>query len=183
MVSGFIDESEGVRVSGALNFGRPTLDSLPAPAGRIVGVIGLLFVLCGCLWAIAEYAEQKAEIRRAETDRYIQAFEAGPVADAWAKLRGTWDALDARAYGFHAGVLEPELEAEIGIVLGYFRGFALCVRAGNCDLERARVFLGDRPLRFHDQHQEHLKAHFPAVPFARDLQTLMPKESSAPAGP
>jgi hypothetical protein len=183
MASGFIYESGGFGVSGTLGFRRSDFDPALTPFGRIAGVIALLLVLCACLWAVAEYAEQKAEIRRAETDRYIQAFEAGPVADAWEKLHRTWDVPGARTYGLRAEALEADLETEIGLVLGYFRGFAFCVRAGNCDADRARMYLGDRPLRFREQHQAILETSFAGVPLARDLQTLVPQEHTVPAGP
>ena len=178
MASVFIHDPEGFEAPGA-GFPNSGFNLTLGPLGRIIGVIGLLLVLCACLWAIAEYAEQKAQIRRAETERYIQAFETGPVADAWAKLRQTGTAPDIRTYGLRAEPLEAELEAELEMVLGYFRGFALCVRAGNCDPERARMYLGERPADFLDTHRAQLEANFDGVPLDRDLQVLLPPEEPA----
>jgi hypothetical protein len=59
---------------------------------QITLILGTLALLCGVLWAIAEYSDHRAELRRAETDRYLDQFRSGPVAAAWARLRAAWQA-------------------------------------------------------------------------------------------
>ena len=59
---------------------------------RIGVLVGMLALLCGGLLAAAEYAEHRAELRLAETNRLLEEFRSGPVADAWGRLRTAWRA-------------------------------------------------------------------------------------------
>lgn len=180
MVSTSIDEREDLGLGGSLWAGRSPSGPEVASIVRIAAIIGLLLALCSGLWAIAEYAQHRALIRQAETDRYIRAFEAGPVADAWATLSRSWEAPDPDP---HAARVEPDLSADVETVLTYFRGFAVCVRAGICDPERARSYLGELPWRFHNEHRDELEEAFPGVPLDRDFAALAPRGERPLLGP
>ena len=53
-------------------------------------LVGVLALLCAGLWTVGEYGEHRAELRLAETSRFLDQFRSGPVAAAWARLRGAW---------------------------------------------------------------------------------------------
>jgi hypothetical protein len=62
---------------------------LPPPIGLLVGALALL---CGGLWTVGQYADHRAELRRAETTRFLDQFRSGPVAEAWQRLHTAWRA-------------------------------------------------------------------------------------------
>jgi hypothetical protein len=171
---------------------------LVLPIGRIAAIISVLLVLAASLWALAAYSQHKAAVRAAETERYLEAFQSGPVAEAWARLSQAWSAEQPRqqallarfralpgdgrpALGdYRAFVLESiderELEDEVLTVLIYFRGLAFCIRTGNCDGALAARRFGDLPWRFRNQHFLYLSEAFPDVPFDVDFQTVAPRQ-------
>lgn len=174
-----------------------TDDRRALSVSRIATIVTVLLVLAGSLWALAAYSEHKAAVRAAETRRYLDAFQSGPVAEAWAGLSQAWRAeqprqqallarfrslpgdgrpalSDYRAFVLEA-IAERELEDEVLTVLIYFRGLAFCIRTGNCDGGLAAHHFGDLPWRFRNQHFLYLSEAFPDVPFDRDFQTVAPR--------
>lgn len=172
---------------------------LSLPLGKIATVLGVLGVLAAALFALAAYSEHKAAIRKAETDRYVQAFEQGPVALAWTRLSRAWDAerprqrallerfqslpenrrptlSDYRLFILES-IEERGLGDEINTVLSYFRGLALCIRIGNCDGRRAANYFGDLPWQFRNQHFLYLSETHPGMPFDVDFQTVAPRDA------
>lgn len=184
MVRFLSEDSTGLELNGIFS-DRKAHPEAVTPIGRIAGLLAVLLGLCFGLWAVAEYVQHKTSIRLAETDRYIRAFETGPVADAWAALTRTEaepgadrDYLPIETLGSQTSSEEAEIET----VLAYFRGFALCVRAGNCDPVEARRYLGGLPWQFRDRHLDYLEKTFADVPFDRDFSALAPR-AVEPVGP
>jgi hypothetical protein len=54
---------------------------------QITLALGVLAILGGALWAVGEYDRRQAEVRLAETNRFLDQFRSGPVAAALARMR------------------------------------------------------------------------------------------------
>jgi hypothetical protein len=114
-------------------------------------LVGVLALLCAGMWTAGQYAEHRAELRLAETNRFLDQFRSGPVADAWVRLRTAWrsergrqDALLARisslagwarartVHEHQMFVLETieeyGLQDEIEVVHQFVSRLATCVR-------------------------------------------------------
>ena len=161
-------------------------------------VVGILILACAALWAVAEYAAFKAELRVAETNRYLAQFHEPPVADAWRRLSTTWqaegdrqDALLQRLAGLSgaelstglrdyrwfvmATIADHRLERDIDTVLQFYRRLALCIRIGSCDQSAAAAQLGDTPWRFRNQHYFHLESEYAGENIEAELELISPR--------
>lgn len=150
---------------------------------QLTSILGMLALLCGLLWAVGEYADHRAELHRAETDRYLDQFRSGPVGAAWTRLRGAWrgeqgrqDALLARIASLGGSeraqalrdyrmfvletIEEHGLQDEIEEVSRYLARLATCVRAGSCDANVAAAQLGPALWAFRDQHQYYFASEY-----------------------
>ena len=143
---------------------------------RIGVLVGMLALLCGGLLAAAEYAEHRAELRLAETNRLLEEFRSGPVADAWARLRAAWRAEQNRQNALlarMASLRDPTsrgpcattkcscsrpsrstgCRTRSGWCISFLIRLAICVRAGSCDPDVAAAQLGPALWTFRDQHR------------------------------
>jgi hypothetical protein len=135
-------------------------------------VLAILLVFALGLLAIATYAEHRAAIRTAETERYLEQFEHGAVADAWQRLRKgpqvelAYERLPA---------LPGDPATDIDTVLQYFKRLALCVRMGSCDAALTSARLGDLPWRFRERYYHALMEAYPDEAFDRYLAVVSPR--------
>lgn len=169
---------------------------------RIGVLVGMLALLCGGLLAAAEYAEHRAELRLAETNRLLEEFRSGPVADAWGRLRTTWRAEQnrqnallaripslagpdlARTLRHHQMLVletieEYRLQDDIGVVHQFLIRLAVCVRMGSCDADVAAAQLGPALWTFRDQHRYYFAFEYSGVDLDQVIETIAPH----PAGP
>lgn len=146
-------------------------------------VAGLLLLLCALLWAVEEHSRHKAALRGAETGRYIAAFQAPPVADAWRRLSETWHAQEARQRvllrriarlsgaplhtelaNYRAFVIETvaehDLAPDIDTVIRFYRRLAVCIRIGSCDASLAAGRFGTAAWSFRNQHYYYLRDEY-----------------------
>jgi hypothetical protein len=151
---------------------------------QLLPLLGTVCLLCAALWGVGQHAAQRAELRLAETERHLQQFEAPPVADAWQRLSGAWQAEQHRQHALLARIAslsgarrdealrayqrfvlevveEHRLQPEIETMLGFVKRLALCVRLGSCDRQVATVRLGDALHRFRNQHHYYLALELP----------------------
>lgn len=165
---------------------------------QITLVLGVLVLLCGVLWAVGEYADHRAELRLAETNRYLDQFRSGPVGAAWARLRAAWqaeqdrqDALLARIPSlvgreraqtlrdhrtFVLEIIEEYgLQDEIEEVNRFLVRLASCVRAGNCDPNVAAAQLGPALWAFRDQHQHYFAFEYSGHDLDEHIATIAPR--------
>jgi hypothetical protein len=165
---------------------------------RIPIVVGVLALLCGGLWTVEEYAEHRAELRLAETNRFLDQFRSGPVAAAWGRLRTAWraeqarqDALLARIpalagrdrarvlHDYQMFVLETieeyQLQDEIEVVHQFLIRLATCVRMGSCDADVAAAQLGPALWRFRDQHRHYFAFEYSGVDLDDYVETTAPR--------
>jgi hypothetical protein len=142
---------------------------------HLLPLFGVLCLLCAALWGVGQHAAQRAELRLAETERHLQEFGTPPVADAWQRLNGTWQAERHRQHALLARIAslsgapreealrayqnfvleiveEHRLQAEIETVLDFVKRLALCVRLGSCDRQVAAARVGDALRQFRNQH-------------------------------
>jgi hypothetical protein len=161
-------------------------------------LVGVLALLCAALWTAGEYAEHRAELRLAETNRLLDQFRSGPVAEAWARLRTAWrteqgrqDALlarisslagRARARAVHEHQMfvletieEYGLPDEIEVVHQFLRRLAICVRMGSCDADVAAAQLGPALWTFRDQHRYYFEFEYSGVVLDPDVATIAPR--------
>jgi hypothetical protein len=178
--------------------GRPRTPLLPS----ISLLIGLLALLCVGLFTVGEYADHRAELRLAETGRFLDQFRSGPVAEAWQRLRTAWraeqdrqDALLARipsltgrdlARALHdhqmfvlETIQEYQLHDEIEVVHRFLIRLAGCVRMGSCDADVAAAQLGPALWTFRDQHRHYFAFEYSGVDLDGYLESIAPR----PTGP
>jgi hypothetical protein len=164
----------------------------------LTALVGALALLCAGLWTADEYAEQRAELRLAETNRFLDQFRSGPVADAWARLRTAWrseqgrqDALlaristlagRARAHTVHEHQMfvletieEYGLQDEIEVVHQFLRRLAICVHMGSCDADVAAAQLGPALWTFRDQHRYYFEFEYSGVDLDPDVEAIAPR--------
>jgi hypothetical protein len=152
------------------------------PRGAVVlldlaRVLAILLVFAIGLLAIATYGERRAAIRTAETERYLEQFEHGAVAEAWRRLRKgpqvelAYDRLPA---------LPGDPATDIDTVLQYFKRLALCVRMGSCDAALTSARLGDLPWRFRERYYHVLTEAYPDETFDRYLAAVSPRSEVMP---
>ncbi len=165
---------------------------------------GILLLLGGAWLAVEQYASAKAEVRRAETGRYLAEFREAPVADAWARLGAAWQAeqdhqrrllvrvRDASGARFETAVrnyrdfvldavVDHRLAADIETVRGYFERLGLCIRIGSCDPAAAAAQLGPAVWQFRNQHYYYLAGEGLAADFDRTVILIAPLERGRPA--
>jgi hypothetical protein len=173
---------------------------------RIAILVGGLALSCGGLWTVDAYLQHRAELRLAETTRFLDQFRAGPVADAWAQLRLAWravqdrqDALLARIgaqtgrelartlHEHHMLVLETieeyQLQDDVEVVHRFLIRLATCVRMGSCDADVAAAQLGPALWTFRDQHRSHFAFEFSGVDLDAEVQAIAPRPPGSPASP
>jgi hypothetical protein len=160
-------------------------------------VAGLLLLVCAMLWAVGENSRQKAELRMAETNRYIAAFEDPPVADAWRRLSEVWHAqqarqstllrriarlsgapLQAELHNYRAFVIdvivEHDLPRDIHTVIRFYRRLASCIRIGSCDADLAAGLFGRDAWRFRNQHYYYLLDEYQVDEVDRVIEMIAP---------
>jgi hypothetical protein len=165
---------------------------------QIALVLGTLAMFCGVLWGVAEYEEHRAELRRAETSRYLDQFRSGPVGAAWGRLRAAWQAeqdrqrallvrtatLDngdrAQALRDHRmfvleTIEEYGLHDEIEEVNRFLARLAICVRAGSCDPDVTAAQLGPALWAFRDQHEPYFRYEHSGHDVAEHIATIAPR--------
>jgi hypothetical protein len=165
---------------------------------RIRVLVGMLAFLGGGMLAAAEYAEHRAELRLAETNRLLEESRSGPVADAWERLRTAWmaeqnrqDALLARVRSLAgpdlARVLrhhqmfvletieEYRLQDDIRVVHQFLIRLAACVRMGSCDADVATAQLGPALWTFRDQHRYYFAFEYSGVDLDQVIETIAPR--------
>lgn len=194
--------------------------SLPTPGVDLVGwpwqraaglaqlgpIFGVLLLLCAALWGIGEYAGYKADLRRAETGRYLAQFREPPVADAWERLSAVWRAeekrqtillermsgisgsqLESASRNYRNFVLDTvedyRLESEIETVRGFFERLAVCIRVGNCEPTVAQAQVGPALWRFRDQHYDYFALEGVAAEIDRLVTMIAPQEPRRAPGP
>ena len=165
---------------------------------QISALVGVLALLCGGLWMVGQYADHRAELRLAETSRFLDQFRSGPVADAWGRLRTAWraeqdrqDALLARVPSLAGRDLartlrdhqkfvletieEYRLQDEIEVVHQFLIRLAICVRMGSCDADVAAAQLGPALWTFRDQHRHYFEFEHSGVDLDDYLDTIAPR--------
>jgi hypothetical protein len=169
---------------------------------QISVLVGVLALSCGALWTVGEYADHRAELRLAETNRFLDQLRSGPVAEAWGRLRTAWraeqarqDALLARipslagrdlARTLHDHQLfvletieEYSLHDEIEVVHQYLIRLAMCVRMGSCDADAAAAQLGPALWTFRDQHRPYFQFEYSGVDLDDYVETIAPRPAGA----
>jgi hypothetical protein len=164
----------------------------------LTALVGALALLCAGLWTADEYAEQREELRLVETNRFLDQFRSGPVAEAWGRLRTAWrseqgrqDALlaristlagRARAQIVHEHQMfvletieEHGLQDEIEVVHQFLRRLAICVRMGSCDANVAAAQLGPALWTFRDQHRYYFEFEYSGVDLDPDVEAIAPR--------
>ena len=181
------------------------LDLLPWPRpraavlGQLAPVFGVLLLLCAALWAIGAYADYKADLRRAETGRYLAEFRAPPVAAAWQAGERRQNVLLQRMTGLSGAALaeslrnyrqfvldtveEHRLAADIATVHGFFTRFGVCIRVGNCEPGVARAQLGPAVWRFRNQLYDYFALEGVVAEVDRAVSLIAPEEPRVTAGP
>jgi hypothetical protein len=167
--------------------------------------LGVLLLLCGAHWGAGEYERAKAELRRAETQRYLAEFRDSEVGEAWQRLRAVWrgervrqDTLLGRIAGTSGGDLaeamqnyrdfvldtieDEHLTPEIATVQAFFARLGVCIRVGNCDPEVARAMLGQAAWDFRSQHADWFALEGLSEQVDRTVATIAPQPpGKAPA--
>jgi hypothetical protein len=138
-------------------------------------VLGVLLLLAGGVFAVDQYAAYKAEVRRAETGRYLAEFREPPVAGAWRRLSAAWQAewgrqrallervASASGPDFEVAVRnyrdfvldtieENRLAGDMETVSAFFARLGGCIRMGVCDPAAAAAQLGPAVWQFRNQH-------------------------------
>jgi hypothetical protein len=172
---------------------------------QISVLVGVIALLCGGFWTVGEYADHRAELRLAETSRFLDQFRSGPVAEAWEHLRTAWRAEQdrqgallgrvsslagrdrARALHDHQmfvleTIEEYRLQDDIEVVHQFLIRLALCVRMGSCDAAVAAAQLGPALWTFREQHRHYFAFEYSGVDLDDDVQTIAPRPT-APGNP
>jgi hypothetical protein len=168
---------------------------------EIILLFGVLALLCGALWAMGAYAERRAEVRLAETNRFLEQFRSGPVADAWGRLRTAWRVEQGRQAALLARmpslggtervrtlhdhqmfvletIEEYGLQHDIEVVRQFLIRLATCVRVGSCDRDAAAAQLGPALWAFRDQHRRYFDFEFSGIDLDRHLATIAPRPAN-----
>ena len=160
-------------------------------------VLGVLLLLAGGLLAADQYASSKAEVRRAETGRYLAEFHEPPVADAWQRLSAAWQAEQDRQRRSCSGSAAPpaqrfevavrnyrdfvldtvddyRLAADIKTVHAFFVRLGTCIKVGSCDPAAAAAQLGPAVWQFRNQHYYYFALEGLAADFDRSALLIAP---------
>jgi hypothetical protein len=169
---------------------------------QITLVLGVLALVCGALVAVDQYAHKRAELRVAETNRFLDEFRSDHVGDAAARVGAAWQAEAARqdlllarlasaAGNDLAGqrrnhqlfvletIEEYGLQPDIEVVRQFVIRLATCVRAGLCDRDVAAAQLGPTLWAFRDQHWHYFRFEYSGVDLDRYLEAIVPRPASA----
>ena len=161
-------------------------------------VVGALALLCGALWTVGEYLDHRAELRLAETNRFLEQFRSGPVPDAWGRLRTAWRAEQARQDALLARIPsltgrdlartlhdhqmfvletieEYHLQDDIEVVHQFLIRLSICVRMGSCDADVAAAQLGPALWMFRDQHRDYFAFEHSGVDLDALVETVAPR--------
>lgn len=172
---------------------------------QIILVLGVLALVCGALWAVGQHAEQRAELRRAETSRFLEQFRSGPVAGSWARVRAAWQAEGARQDALLAQlsslsgrdparvrrdhqlfvleiIAEYGLQEDIERVRQFVIRLATCVRVGSCDRDVAAAQFGPGLWAFRDQHRHYFQFEYSGINLDPYLEAIAPRPPAA-SGP
>jgi hypothetical protein len=165
---------------------------------QITLVLGMLALLCSVLWGVDEYGDHRAELRRAETSRFLDQFRSGAVGTAWARLRAAWQAEQDRQNALLARVAamggsdraqslrdhrmfvletieEYGLHDEIEEVSRFLARLATCVRAGSCDPDVIAAQLGPALWAFRDQHEFYFRHEYSGRDIADSIAIIAPR--------
>ena len=200
MVQTLIWRSARVAPPKAVPAGRKRRRRAPA-LPRLALLAGVLALLCGGLWTVGEYAEHRAELRLVETDRFLDQFRAGPVAEAWGRLRAAWRAEQDRQEALLARmtmlagpdlartlhdhqmfvletIQEYRLQDDIEVVRQFVVRLATCVRMGSCDADVAAAQLGPALWTFRDQHRHYFGFEYSGVDLDAYLEVIAPRPNA-----
>jgi hypothetical protein len=165
---------------------------------QITLILGMLALLGGVLWGVNEYEEHQAELRRAETGRYLDQFRSGPVAAAWGRLRAAWQAEQDRQHALLVRIASPDdgdraqalrdhrlfvletieeygLHDEIEEVTRFLVRLVICVRAGSCDADVTVAQLGPALWAFRDQHEPYFRYEYSGHQVADYIAIIAPR--------
>ena len=169
---------------------------------QISVLAGVLALFCGGLWTVREYAEQRAELRLAETSRFLEQSRSGPVAEAWRRLSAAWRSEQTRQHALLARIPsrtgrelaralndhqlfvletieEYRLQDEIEIVHQFVARLATCVRMGSCDADVAAAQLGPALRSFGDQHRPYFQFEYSGIDLDDYIETIAPRPPGA----
>jgi hypothetical protein len=175
----------------------------PVLLPQITLALGVLAILSGALWAVGEYDRQQAEVRVAETHRFLDQFRSGPVAAALGRVRAAWQAERARQNALLAELRAPGgsdpsevrrdhrllvletieeygLQPEIEVVRQFVVRLATCVRVGSCDRNAAAAQLGPALWAFRDQHRPYFQLEPAWADLDAHLATIAPRAAAMP---
>jgi hypothetical protein len=150
------------------------------------------------LWGVNEYEEHRADLRQAETGRYLDQFRSGAVAAAWGRLRAAWQAQQDRQHALLVRIAslddgdrtqalrdhrlfvletieEYGLHDEIEEVNGFLARLAICVRAGSCDPDVIAAQLGPSLWAFRDQHEPYFRYEYSGHDVAEYIAIIAPR--------
>ncbi|MGH6900349.1 MAG: hypothetical protein ACREJ5_27990 [Geminicoccaceae bacterium] len=176
------------------------------PLPRITLVVGVLALLCGALFAVGAYSHHRAELRLAETNRFLDQFRTGPVAASLARLRAAWQAEGARQDALLAQLAAQDgddlarirrdhqlfvletieeygLPPDIEVVRQFVIRLATCVRAGSCDRNVAAAQLGPALWAFRDQHRHYFQFEYSGFDLDPHLAAIAPHPPAARRAP
>lgn len=157
-----------------------------ATSARLGPVMGLLLLLLVVLWAIGEHGQRRAFLQHVETQRYIEQFTEGPVAEARERLESARPEGETTRMAPAASVPSDDvmrdlrLAEDVETVLQFYRRLALCIRMGSCDPAAAAGWFADLPWRFHDRHQRYLDAAYPDEDLDALFSTIAPRAGMKP---
>jgi hypothetical protein len=170
---------------------------------QITLALGVLAIVSGALWAVGEYDRQQAEVRVAETSRFLDQFRSGQVAAALERVRAAWRAEGARQNALLAELRAPGgsdpsevrrdhrllvletvedygLQPDIEVVRQFIVRLATCVRAGSCDRNASTAQLGPALWAFRDQHRPYFQSEPAWADLDAHLATIAPRPAAAP---
>jgi hypothetical protein len=169
---------------------------------QITLALGVLAIVSGALWAVGEYDRQQAEVRVAETGRFLDQFRSGPVAAALTRVRAAWRAESARQNALLGELRGPgggdpsdvrrdhqrliletieeyRLQPDIEVVRQFVVRLATCVRVGSCDRNAAAAQLGPALWAFRDQHRPYFQFESSWADLDVHLATIAPRPAAA----
>ncbi len=167
-------------------------------------VLGVLLLIGGALLALEQHAGYRAEVRRAETGRYLAEFREPPVAGAWQRLSAVWQAEWGRQHrllervavasgpgftqavrnyrDFVVGTVEDHrLTQDVETVREFFVRLGVCIRIGSCDPSAAAAQLGPAVWQFRNQHYYYFAQEGLAADFDRSVVLIAPPARPDPA--
>jgi hypothetical protein len=170
---------------------------------QITLALGVLAILGSALWAVSEYDRQQAEVRLAETSRFLDQFRSGPVAAALERVRAAWRAEGARQNALLAELRAPGgsdpsdvrrdhqllvletveeygLQPDIEVVRQFIVRLATCIRVGSCDSNVTAAQLGPALWAFRDQHHLYFQFEPARADLDLHLATIAPRPPRAP---